>query len=295
MTLSPFVVLIAIAAFLISGLVKGVIGMGLLSLVMTPADAAVLLVVPTLVTNVWQLAFGPGFRPLLKRLGSFLVATTVVAFLSSGLLATDRSGRAAALLGVALIIYSVLGLCAVRMKVPPHAEPWLGPLTGAASGLVTGATGVSGVPAVIYLNGLGLDKEELIQALGITSSSRCSHWRPGFGATACSTARSLAPQRSRSFRRCSACWPGSGSDSASARQCPHLLLRRIAAARCSSRAAHAPLNRARHASESREARVARPSACSIRRRYHTRSHLPPPVITERTALLAATTHMLCYS
>jgi uncharacterized protein len=171
----PFVVSIAMAAFLISGLVKGVIGMGLptvgiglLSLAMTPAEAAVLLVVPTIVTNVWQLAFGPGLRPLLKRLWPFLAATTVVAFLSSGLLATDPSGRAAAWLGVSLIVYAVLGLCAIRMTVPRRAEPWLGPLTGVASGFVTGATGVSSVPAVIYLNGLGLDKDELIQALGVT-------------------------------------------------------------------------------------------------------------------------------
>ena len=170
----PFVVSIAIAAFLISGLVKGVIGMGLptvsiglLSLAMTPAEAAVLLVVPTLATNLWQLALGPGLRLLLKRLWPFLLATGAVAFLSSSLLA-DPSGRAAAWLGAALIVYAVLGLCAVRMAVPPHVEPWLGPLTGAASGLVTGATGVSGVPAAIYLNGLGLDKDELIQALGIT-------------------------------------------------------------------------------------------------------------------------------
>lgn len=172
---SPFIVSVVIAAFLISGLVKGVIGMGLptvgiglLSLAMTPAQAAVLLVVPTIVTNVWQLAFGPGLRPLLKRLWPFLLPTAVVAFLSSGLLANDANGHAAAWLGVALIVYAVLGLRAVRMKVPPHVEPWLGPLVGTASGLVTGAAGVSSVPAVIYLNGLGLDREELIQALGIT-------------------------------------------------------------------------------------------------------------------------------
>ena len=172
---SPFVVWIAIAAFLISGLVKGVIGMGLptvgiglLSLAMTPAEAAVLLVVPTVVTNVWQLAFGPGLRTLLQRLWPFLIAIIAVAFLSSGLLAADQSGRATAWLGAALILYAVLGLCAVRMIVPLHTEPWLGPLAGAASGLVAGATGVFSIPGVIYLNGLGLDNDELIQALGLT-------------------------------------------------------------------------------------------------------------------------------
>src|SRR4029450_4958570 len=56
--------LLAITAFvfLLAGFVKGVVGlglptitMGLLSLAMTPAQAAALLVVPSLVTNVWQL------------------------------------------------------------------------------------------------------------------------------------------------------------------------------------------------------------------------------------------------
>ena len=52
--------------FTLAGFVKGVVGlglptitMGLLSLVMAPAQAAALLVVPSLVTNVWQIAARP--------------------------------------------------------------------------------------------------------------------------------------------------------------------------------------------------------------------------------------------
>ena len=54
-------------AFLLAGFVKGVIGLGLptvsiglLGLLMTPAQAAAILVVPSLVTNVWQAAVGGG-------------------------------------------------------------------------------------------------------------------------------------------------------------------------------------------------------------------------------------------
>jgi hypothetical protein len=172
---SPLVISVAFTAFLIAGIVKGVIGLGLptvgiglLSLVMSPAEAAVLLVVPTVVTNVWQLAIGPGLRPLMKRLWPTLTAICVVTFSSAGLLASDPTGRAATWLGAALAIYAIAGLCAVRIVVPPHAEPWLGPLAGATSGLVAGATGVFSIPGVIYLNGLGLDRDELIQALGLT-------------------------------------------------------------------------------------------------------------------------------
>ena len=62
------------ASFLVAGFVKGVVGLGLptvamgtLSLVMPPVQAAALLIVPSLVWNVWQLAAGPGLRALLRR------------------------------------------------------------------------------------------------------------------------------------------------------------------------------------------------------------------------------------
>ncbi|HEY5217141.1 MAG TPA: sulfite exporter TauE/SafE family protein, partial [Pseudolabrys sp.] len=59
-------ILSAIAgAFLLAGFVKGVIGLGLptvaiglLGLLMTPAQAAAILVVPSLATNIWQFVVG---------------------------------------------------------------------------------------------------------------------------------------------------------------------------------------------------------------------------------------------
>jgi len=63
---SPLVIGFTLFAFVLAGFVKGVIGMGLptvlvglLSLVMSPAQAAALLVVPSLITNIWQFFFGP--------------------------------------------------------------------------------------------------------------------------------------------------------------------------------------------------------------------------------------------
>jgi hypothetical protein len=72
------------STFLLAGMVKGVIGMGLptvamglLALVMPPVQAAALLVVPSLVTNVWQLVAGPSFIALLKRFATMMVAVCV--------------------------------------------------------------------------------------------------------------------------------------------------------------------------------------------------------------------------
>ena len=66
------------------------------------------------------------------------------------------------------MIYAVLGLTSVRFSAPPRAEWWLGPLIGALTGLATAATGVFAIPAVPYLGALKLDKEDMIQALGLS-------------------------------------------------------------------------------------------------------------------------------
>lgn len=75
------------AVFLLAGGIKGVlglglptVGMGLLSIVMTPAQAAGILVIPALATNVWQVASGPALLSLLRRFALMIVATVVGTF-----------------------------------------------------------------------------------------------------------------------------------------------------------------------------------------------------------------------
>lgn len=74
--------------FIAAGWVKGVTGMGLptvamglLGTVMPLAEAAALLVIPSLVTNLWQLFSGPILQEVLRRLWlmmMFIVIGTVV-------------------------------------------------------------------------------------------------------------------------------------------------------------------------------------------------------------------------
>jgi uncharacterized protein len=174
-SIQPFPLIVATATFLLAGFVKGVIGlglptvsMGLLTLVMAPAKAASLLIVPSFVTNVWQLAAAPSFGRLAHRLWPMLVGVVVGTLAGTGLLTGSHAGQAAIALGVLLMLYAVLGLTSVRFSVPPAAEWWLGPLIGVLTGLVTAATGVFAIPAVPYLGALNLDKEDMIQALGLS-------------------------------------------------------------------------------------------------------------------------------
>jgi uncharacterized membrane protein YfcA len=165
---------VVLLTFLLAGFVKGVIGMGLptvavglLGLVMAPMEAASLLIVPSLVTNVWQLAAGPNFRGIGRRLWPMLIAIWVGTWAGATVFGGVNIGYATAALGAALLLYGLLGLSAVRLAIPAGTESWLSPLIGAATGVTAAVTGVFVIPAVPYLQALNMNKEELIQALGL--------------------------------------------------------------------------------------------------------------------------------
>jgi uncharacterized membrane protein YfcA len=71
------------------------------------------------------------------------------------------------LLGVALMLYALSGVRTLRWSLTASQERWFGPVTGVATGLITAATGVLVIPAVAYLQAIGLEKDELVQALGL--------------------------------------------------------------------------------------------------------------------------------
>lgn len=163
------------AVFLIAGAVKGIVGLGLptvamalLALVMTPAQAAALLVVPSLVTNLLQLRPWSNLGPMLRRLSGMQAGICAGSLVGSWWLGAPMGHGGAAALGVVLVLYAVWGLLGVRPMLSARTEKWLGPLVGAATGVITAATGVFVIPAVPYLQALGLEKDELVQAMGIS-------------------------------------------------------------------------------------------------------------------------------
>ncbi len=160
--------------FILAGLVKGTLGLGLptvavgiLGLFMIPAQAAALLVVPTLVTNIWQLATGPKLGVLSRRLWPLLAGTVIGCWLAAAVFADAPVRLATAVLGAALLIYGTVGLLKLPMRVPAAAEPWAGPLAGFTTGIMGGISGNFAVPAVPYFGALDLDRDELVQALGL--------------------------------------------------------------------------------------------------------------------------------
>ena len=177
MTDSIFTLTLVALVFILAGLVKGVIGMGLptiaiglLGLIIAPVEAAAMLVLPSLITNIWQLISGPSFIALLKRFKTLLIGICCgtpfgVSFIVSGHTAIVTAG-----LGLVLMAYGAYGLSAARLNVSTRTESWLTPVIGFFTGIVSGATGIAALPVAPYFTALELKRDELIQALGLSFS-----------------------------------------------------------------------------------------------------------------------------
>jgi uncharacterized protein len=185
------------AVFLAGGVVKGGIGLGLptvsiglMAIWMPVTEAAGILILPVILTNIWQSFFGTALKLILIRLWTMLVALMIGSAAAAVLIASANQALADGLLGTMLIVYAALALSGARFSVPVRAEPVLSPVIGLATGLISGATAIFVIPAVPYLQSLNfaqgrpgregdpadptraidetMIKDALIQSLGIT-------------------------------------------------------------------------------------------------------------------------------
>lgn len=173
--MTDFTVPLIALTFLAAGIVKGVTGMGLPTLAMgvlgallSPLTAASLLIVPSMITNLWQLLAGPRIGALARRLWPMMAASMAGTLIAAPLLAGGNGGATTPVLGATLIAYALYTLLAPPFRVSPVQERWLSPLVGLVTGLIAGGTGVFVIPAVPWLQALGLEKDELVQALGMS-------------------------------------------------------------------------------------------------------------------------------
>lgn len=168
------VMLAICATFLLAGFVKGVVGLGLptvslalLTAVLGLPQAMALLLVPSFATNLMQAISGGGAIDSLRRHWAFFLLATATIWIGALALTRLDTDILAGLLGVILIAYAAINLAGLKIVIPAGLRPWAGPVFGAANGVLTGMTGSFVVPGVIYLQAIGLDRNRLVQAMGI--------------------------------------------------------------------------------------------------------------------------------
>ncbi|UGY05576.1 sulfite exporter TauE/SafE family protein [Bradyrhizobium quebecense] len=161
-------------AFLLAGFVKGTLGlglptvaMGLLATTMAPGQAIAIVIVPAIVTNIWQTFVGPYLRDILKRLWPLMLGTVVGIWINAGLLTGPYAAYGTVVLGALLVIYAIVGLSRFNFKVARRHETWIGGIVGVITGLISAATGVQVIPSMPFMQAIGMERDELVQALGV--------------------------------------------------------------------------------------------------------------------------------
>ena len=172
--LSPSALAFAVFALFLGGMVKGTVGLGmkvvvlgLLATIVELPVAIAIIILPAVATNVWQVFGGPPLRETLRRTWILFLAFCIGIWLGTEILVVSNPVYLAATLGVLLVVYALYALFAPRIPSPGRHEPWMTPAIGGVTGVFGGMTGSDVIPGVPYMQAMGLERDMLIQAMGI--------------------------------------------------------------------------------------------------------------------------------
>ncbi|MEM6376402.1 MAG: sulfite exporter TauE/SafE family protein [Pseudomonadota bacterium] len=171
-TLVGFAVLVTFAA----GVVKGVVGFAMpmlmisgLSSVMPPDIALAGLILPTLVTNLWQgFRHGPGaaFQSM-RRFRVFLLTGVGFMVIGAQLVPVMSASFMLLLLGIPVSLFGLSSLMGYAPRLPTQPGLKAEASVGAVTGFLGGISGIWGPTTVAMLTALQTEKREQIRAQGV--------------------------------------------------------------------------------------------------------------------------------
>jgi hypothetical protein len=178
----PFATVLGlVAALTFSGVVKGVLGIGL-PLILVPLTtqfidvpvAVTLLTIPMIVTNIGQALEGGQTLSAVWRLWPMLAALVLGTLIGVHLLISVDRRWLAAFVGVSFILIAVLLLALPRISISPRADRWAAPLVGLIAGLLGGVSAMFGPPMIAYLVGRGIDPNTFVKYMAILALTASS-------------------------------------------------------------------------------------------------------------------------
>lgn len=160
---------------LFAGSVKGALGVGLplvgmpvLLLVLPAPTAVVVMAVPILLTNLWQMISGGHILENLRRFWPIILFLGIGMVGGSRLLVAVDEGVLIAALGGVLLAFASISLTRFKPTIPPRWHMRAQPVFGLVGGIVGGFSTVFGPPVSMYLVAIGLPKDRFVSAVGTT-------------------------------------------------------------------------------------------------------------------------------
>ena len=172
---SPEFVAIISAAVCLGGFVKGVTGIGLPIVAIAvmvnfldPLTTFATLIIPILVTNLWQAVTSRDWKAPFKRFWLMIILFVGCLFVGAELAVTLDSEILLLVLGISVAVFATFNLIKPHERpLAPTVERIAAPFTGALGGILGGLTAIWGPPMMMLFVMLKLDKDDWVQTVGL--------------------------------------------------------------------------------------------------------------------------------
>lgn len=166
-------ILFSSGVLLLAGTIKGFLGLGMptvalafLTLQLDTRSAIALLLVPVLVTNIWQFWRGPDLWGCFREHWRFAVVLILFVAVTVWLSESAPDTFLRAMLGVIILVFCFMSWRDFVPPIPPNSVRTFEVGSATIAGIIGGLTAVWFPPLAMYLTGRRLERDALVQALG---------------------------------------------------------------------------------------------------------------------------------
>lgn len=170
----PGVLLIILLAFILGGLIKGTLGVGLplvavplMSLVIPAPNAIALMAVPVLMSNFWQAVDSGTAKAHAVRFTPLIIAVMITTLLTVPLTLSLSMRALNVLVASAVLVAVFLMVFQPKVALSRRQEKWGGPIVGALAGIMGGVSSMAGPLIISFLLALKLPREVFIGSISV--------------------------------------------------------------------------------------------------------------------------------
>ena len=166
--------IVAAAAFLLAGTIKGLVGLGLPTTVVgilaqftDPRQAIAFLLLPILISNIWQIYRSGMAAEVFKKLWPFSLVMGSWIFITSQFAATISTEVLTLSVGIMIVLFVVTNVFLKKLTIPDNRDKTYQIGFGTAAGIMGGLTSLWAPPVVMYLLSKRVSKDEFVASVGV--------------------------------------------------------------------------------------------------------------------------------
>ena len=171
--LAPWAVVWCAFAMACGGFIKGVLGIGtplltvpMMALVLPAHHAVVIMAIPVVVANVWQVYDAVQPVATIRRFWPALIALVSGTWVGVKLLSSIDEQTLLLVVGILIIVFAILQGSPRKISIPSNVEKPVGTLMCGGAGIVGGLSSLFGPLLILYLVSLPhLDKNRFVNTI----------------------------------------------------------------------------------------------------------------------------------